>query len=386
MKYWQILILALFFSACAQYSEGENAMIPQVEGIKVLEDVSQIALEWGAMNDDLVEGFLIYRDSGEGFKQIANINNPHTTHFVDSGLKPESPYRYFLRAFGKNSYSKQSPIIDAKTSFIDPVESVYASNDYAKKIKLIWAPHRNPSVNGYLIQREIDGRFEGIGEVENRLMVEYFDENLDDGRSYTYRVIALDTNGNPSRPSKIITSTTKNKPQPNKIISITDNLPNRIELAWNPADDIKKYNIYRSETDGNFYLLSSTKGTQYSDEIGLAGKSYFYKISNVDFSNLESELSPSARGSTKLAPAAPTITRGYVDNNEVKLEWSGVTKDYIVIKKQGFFNTKSQVKVSGNSYNDVNTKDGEEYRYVVVAVDENGLQSQPSNEIVLSIK
>lgn len=393
MRYYLILVaIVLFISGCASSIsslEGVDKNLPQVKNIKIIPDVSSIAFEWDYINDSDVLGFAIYRDDGDGFKEIAHIKNPQSTHFVDENLMPEKEYKYYFYTLGYTHYSQRSEIITTKTSFIDPLESIYASNDYPNQVKLIFSPHPNPSISHYLIQKEIDGEFKTIALVNHRLFVEYFDTDLKDSSSYKYRIIAVDFNDNPSRPSKIITARTKNKPNISPNLVATNNLVNKIIISWKAQKDIKEYKLYRSQSiDGKYNLITTTKNTEYSDIINESAKSYFYKVSGVDFSNLESNLSESAKGSTKNAPAAPTIKRGYVDNKEAKIEWeaSKEAKYFMLYRKNANTGEKNRFKIKENSFSDKEVGNGGEYSYYVVAVDEAGLESEPSNEIKLSIK
>lgn len=393
MRYYLILIaIVLFISGCASSIsslEGVDKSLPQVKNIKIIPDVSSIAFEWDYINDDNVLGYAVYREGSSGFKEIAHIKNPHSTHFVDEDLVPETQYRYYFYTLGHTHYSQRSEIITTKTSFIDPVESVYASNDYPNQVKLIFSPHPNPSISHYLIQREIDGEFKTIAIVNHRLFVEYFDKDLKDSTSYRYRIVAVDFNDNPSRPSKIVTARTKNKPNISLNLAATDNLAKKIVVSWKAQNDIKQYKLYRSQTsNGKYSLIATTTSTEYNDMINESSKSYFYKISGVDFSNLESNLSESVKGSTRNAPAAPIIKRGYVDNNEAKIEWEANSdvKYFMLHRKNANTGEKHRFKLKENSFSDKEVGNGGEYSYYVVAIDEAGLESEPSNEIKLSIK
>lgn len=393
MRFYLILAsIVLFISGCASSIsslEGVDNNLPPVKNIRIMPDVGEIAFEWDAIKNSDVVGFAVYRGDKDGFKEIATINNPYSTHFVDDGLIPETQYQYYFYTLGHTHYSPRSEIVTAKTSFIDPVESIYASNDYPKEVKLIFSPHPNPSISHYLIQKEIDGRFKTISIVNDRLLAEFFDTGLKDGTSYKYRIIAVDFHNNLSRPSKIVIAKTKDKPVINTNLITTNNLINKIMLSWDPQKNIKEYNIYRSQTEqGKYDLIATTSGTSYTDNINESGKVYFYKVSGVDDTNLESEPTAGVKGSTKNIPNPPVIKRGYVDNKEVSIEWVA-GKDinyYMLYRKNVNTGDKTRFRVKGTSFNDKDIINGNEYIYYVVAVDETGLESNPSNEIKLLIK
>ena len=74
--------------------------------------------------------------------EIAHIKNPLTSHYVDTNLTPEKEYSYYFYVLGKDRYSNRSDIVKIKTSYIEPVANLYASNDYSRKVKLLWNPHQ----------------------------------------------------------------------------------------------------------------------------------------------------------------------------------------------------------------------------------------------------
>ncbi len=393
--YLTALVFSIFFSACSQITpslEGRDSTLPTIKNIKTLSDVGAIAFEWERVDDERVRGIAVYREEKDGekfvFREIAYLTNPQTTHFVDEKLIPETNYRYIFRSIGFTHYSADSAIVSAKTSFIDAVESVFASNDYPKQVKLIFSPHPNPSISHYLVQREIDGTFKTIALVNHRLMPEYFDMNLDDGKTYKYRIVAIDQAQNPSRPSKVVTAQTKNPPKVPQNLTATQNLPKKIMLSWSKIAEAKQYYIYRAKSeDGRYILHSTATNNQFIDSVGANGANFFYKISAVDRANLQSAQSLPVMGATKSAPKAPQITRGYVDNNEAIIEWEGEVgiKNFMVFRIDSS-GKQMRFKATANTFSDKEVSAGGEYSYFVVAIDENNLESEPSNKVLLSIK
>lgn len=390
------VFLSIIFSACSSVTaslEGRDASLPTIANIKTLSDVGAIAFEWERISDERVNGIAIYKEKKSGekpiFREIAYLANPQTTHFVDENLIPETQYRYKFRTTSPTHYSPDSVIVSAKTSFIDAVESVFASNDYPRQVKLIFSPHPNPSISHYLIQREIDGNFKTIALVNHRLMPEYFDKDLDDGKTYQYRIIAIDHAGNPSRPSKVVVAKTKNPPKIPQNLTATTNLPQKIVLSWSKSADIKQYHIYRAKSEnGRFILHSTTKNSKFIDNINANGAIFYYKISGIDGADLQSPLSAAVAGQTKSAPTAPTITQGYVDNKEAIIKWEGDSnaKHFVVFRIDSQNGRQARFKVDKNDFSDKEVSVGGEFSYYVIAVDDNGLESAPSNKVILSIK
>ena len=307
---------------------------------------------------------------------------------MDTNLIPEKEYSYYFYVLGKDTYSNKSDIIKIKTSYIAPVANLYASNDYPRKVKLIWTPHQNPSISHYLIQRgDENGDFKTIANVDNRLSAEYFDENLSDASSYSYRIIALDFLGAPSRPSKIVIAKTKDRPILDTILNASNHYTDKIELNWNKAENIIDYKIFRAdEINGKYKQIAEVSDTKFIDSNKNPNTEYFYKISGVDSNDIESLPSKATKGSTKDLIKSPTITKGYIDNNKARIEWIGNSeaKYYLVYRKSGFSTMK--FRVDNNYFVDNDMVDKKEYSYYVVAVDEFGIESNKSQEIILQIK
>lgn len=393
MKLLKILILIFIINGCANtlssLSDGVNNKIPTLKNIKVIRDVSSVAFEWELLKDPMVEGFVIYRSSNDReYKEIKYIDNPLITHFVDSGLSPQSDYQYYFITVGENSYSNRSEIIRVKTSFIDSIEKVYASSNYPKKVKLIWSPHPNPSISSYLIQRQYKDEFKTIKSIDNRLLVEYFDVDLEDGVEYKYRILARDFIGNLSLPSQVVVAKTRSKPKTPILKSASNDIPNAIIISWE-KENAKTYKVYRSNSKTGFYnLIGSTANNSFKDNIGESNRNFYYKVSALEESGLESDLSDAIEGLTMKSPPSPIIKAGYVDKMQAKIEWeaSSGTKYFIVSKKQGVFGKVSKFKTSKTMFDDRDVKVGEDYIYSIIAIDDYGLESSPSQEVKLSIR
>ncbi len=79
---------------------------------------------------------------------------------------------------------------------------------------------------------------------------------------------------------------------------------NEIDLWWDPVSGIRGYNIYRSDTETGAYEKINdfiVEGTSYFKDTGLVERSdYFYKISAVDVSGNESDLTAPFKAWTTL--------------------------------------------------------------------------------------
>lgn len=86
-----------------------------------------------------------------------------------------------------------------------------------------------------------------------------------------------------------------------------------LKISWskNSERDVMGYNVYRSENDIDFSKINTSlvKATSYTDSGLVDGKTYYYKIGAVDYSNNESLLSDSTSGVSSNLP--PSVTVAY---------------------------------------------------------------------------
>lgn len=374
--------------------------LPTIPQVRTIADVSAIALEWDRVADpNAIKGFVLYQiNANNNTKKIATIKNPYATHFVVDSLLPETEYSFALATLGiDHAISQKSPALRVKTSYIDPIEKAFASSDYAKKIKLIWSPHPNPSITRYIIQRKnADSKsagFVNIGTIKSRLLVEYFDENLADAQDYTYRIIAQDMHGNKSRPSSEIIGSTRQKPKTITTLKASQNLAKNIQLSWEAVPDVARYEIFvASSIDGSYKPLVQVNKNYYTHKVGKDSAVIFYKVRAIDDKDVASDLSNGAtKGATLPPPPTPKIIKGTIQNSHALIEWEVINdarvKAYAVYRYEG--RLSSPLRFSNTiktSFTDKEMHKGKRYIYKVVSVDSEGNESLPSKEVELLLQ
>ncbi|MCP4414186.1 MAG: hypothetical protein GY808_16645, partial [Gammaproteobacteria bacterium] len=119
-----------------------------------------------------------------------------------------------------------------------------------------------------------------------------------------------------------------------------------IDVWWDKADNIRGYNIYRSDTENGVYTKINTfviEGTSYYKDIGLVEvTNYYYKVSTVSSSGNESSLSGPLQAWTTLSllsgwPITPkkygktfSVTVEDVDNDGDKEIFAGNEKGVLM--------------------------------------------------------
>ncbi|WP_104722094.1 fibronectin type III domain-containing protein [Helicobacter mesocricetorum] len=375
-------------------SQTLNINLTPPDDIRILTDINTIAFEWQIVPDSNIVGYQVYRKkpNEQNFQKVATLDSRFVTHYADTKLAPNTDYLYQFASFDANkNVSSYSPTIEAKTQILAPVSYIKAISNYPRIIKILWNPHPDPRVTGYLIEKKNkNGDWKELTKVPNRFLVEYLDRNLEDNATNEYRIYAYNVNQSLSEPSEVATATTKPKPIPVTNLQATNNLPKKISLQWDkhPNPEITHYTLFRSSLL-NFSKLQTLDSsiTNYTDIIDKDGQSYQYKIIATDKDGIPSIESSPVTGSTLQVPATPLVTYAQIENNAVVLRWNPQddrATEYIVYKKSSFFSEILRYnKVLTPEFIDREIAPGQKYHYSVSAIDSNGLESKQTQEITL---
>lgn len=393
-----VSFLALLFSACGIYKQFQNKNLqtsinlPKIENVKTISEVDSIAFEWGAYFDADISGFLIYRgeEKDGAMTLIARVNDKFQTHYVDSKLQPDKTYFYRFNTFSDLGYiSPDSEFIEARTSKrLAPLPFVQSVSTLPNKIKLIWRPHPDLRVSSYVIERaNANGEFKEIAEVKNRLSAEYIDDKLKPNQKFTYRVFAKTHDGTLSESSQLIQALSKALPPSVTNLKASSNLASKIQLTWDNTDfeEFSYFKVYASSSILLPYTLLAKVPNNSFEDINLeAGKSKSYKVSLVDKDGLESVLqNKGVEGKTLDLPQAPVITAITIEDDGVQLSWEDSdyrAVEYTLYRYGGSSNVIFK-ELKGNSFKDSDAIPTQSYSYELVAIDEFGLESKPSNTV-----
>jgi fibronectin type 3 domain-containing protein len=406
MKSVFILPFLLIFYGCGNIIIPEPKPLHQddsletVKDIKLISDSISVAFEWKRSNYPNLAGYRIYRakvlgDVSEELSLVATIEEPVATHYVDKELQSNTVYKYAFTTFtidGRESKSSKVKIIKTRPAVSAPLY-IHSIKDLANKTKLIWRPHTDKKVSGYIIERQDTntGEWEVVGELEHRFEVEFIDLDLETNKIYKYRVFSKTFDGQTSRPSETVDAITKARPSGVAEIRATSDLPQEIRISWkNIAGN--KYRIYQSASlDGEFVLIGETSKNNFSDKIEKNGVQRFYKVSSVDQTGLESALPDlPVSGITLFPPKAPKLIDVLVENGKVKVVWEATDNKslkYFVERKSGSnWSGKDTVRfeTAKTTFIDETAPTSGNLSYRVISIDRHGLLSKESNEKGLS--
>jgi len=339
---------------------------------------SEIDLAWTAPDANDLIGYRVYRNGSP-------VAEPTGTTYRDSGLQAFTTYNYTVTA-RDNEGLESDPSGSAQATTLDgspPTrpENLSATATGTTSIGLSWSGSADPEsgVVGYRVYRNGTQVAETAGTT-------YLETGLSPATEYEYRVSAVNGQGLESPKSSRASATTFDATGPStpKDLTAAAAGTDRIDLEWSGSSDpesgIASYRIFR---DG--VQVGQTAQRQYTDTGLNPATEYEYRVSAVNGQGLESGRSDPASATT-LDASPPTVPQNLaaspVGTERIDLSWtasedpeSGVT-GYLV------FRDGSQVETTAQTvFQDDGLTPATEYDYYVVAVNGDGLQSQPSTTV-----
>lgn len=416
-KYAAMSLLAgsiVLFSGCNPQPETPterkiNQALPAVESSSVLflSDYTSVALEWKAVKEPEIQGYYIYRSNmnldGTKMRRVKEVHNKYSNHYLDKDLEPNMKYAYRITTFNdKNEESTETePVLVQTLPLFESVSLLEAISNLPRQIKIQWRPHTDPRISHYLLETSDpqNPKWRQFKKVEGRYNAEYIQDDLGDNEVHMYRIKAVTFDGIVSKPSEMVTATTK--PLPDQVVSLTasNDIPKKIRLSWgkSPTVDVISYNIYRaSSVDGSYAKLGTApvEHNIFEDMIDEDGKAYFYKLTTVDKDGLESNVKDAQpkMGQTLAKPAMPIISLALQQDGKVILNWKAgddraISYNIYKEKVESWSSSEKLVipNVEGLRFEDMEVQRGVKYKYSIQAVDQYGLVSQRTKESTIML-
>lgn len=383
-----------------------DASLPRVESIRTLPGSTEVGFEWTPIYSAQIEGYYLYRQSGNSMKKIATIKDRYVSHYVDTELKPNTSYTYQMSTYSADKHESGlsmmanvatlAPVAKTATlGSIDSVSFINAISDLPARIKIIWRPHSVENVEYYIIERNEykSTSWDEVGKVKGRLNAEYIDKDIKDNYAYRYRIKVKTSDGVVSKPSDMVEAHSKPLPRGITGVQATSNLPKKIIVTWNASttSDFAYYKIYRSPTSSLFYsFYGKTVNTEFEDLINDNGKTYYYRVVAVDVDGLESKQEGTISGMTLSALNPPVVSSAKYDGNSIYITWGGddnavkytITKEF---EMAGKTQKQSFTGIFESNFIDQDTARGTEYKYKIIAIDKYGIASNPSDSVIITI-
>jgi uncharacterized protein len=383
----------------------KGTTFPGIASVNVVNDlIREVKLNWTGIPSPFVAAYNIYRSlkSDGGFVKIKKINVSESSNQYEysdvEGLGDKIKYYYQVSAEDDLGIeTSPSPVAVAFTRDIPPQpEQFIARSGRVKKVELTWQAAPQNEVEGYMIygSLEKDGQYQLLKKISGRENSGYVDdsrgfEQLGDGKTYYYRLTAYNKVAAESKPAAAFAAT---KPRPKKPAGLKGTSAKVKEgpLEWqaNPEKDISLYAIYRADGGSdNFSSIGQANAARYTDSNLKDGATYRYRIQAKDNDGLLSDFSDVISVTTKPKPEPPGNLKGSYEAGKATLSWSPNKESDIshyVVYEKTFLSTEKIAQVKSADYSDNSIAKGKSKKYVISAVDQNGLESEVSAEITVS--
>jgi fibronectin type 3 domain-containing protein len=321
-----------------------------------------------------IAGYRVVRDG----KLVARLVGAATRSYVDVAVKQGHTYTYRVMTEDKAGLqSVASNAVRLTVADITPPSappSLHATQ-VGSSVELSWgASSDNLGVTAYRILRagkhyaQVDGA-----------TLSFSDAAVTVGKTYNYRVVALDAAGNSSAASPLGQVTIVAKPgAPSGLLASLAAGP-AVALSWGAAGGVVAgYVVLRDDSP-----LTSTSGTSYTDASVTQGATYTY---TVEAANAAGVGAPSNAQTISVPdttpPSAPSHVAAQAEGpNEVDLTWQASSDNLGVVAYDVYRNNVLIGSADGAAtrYRDLTTRALVDYTYTLRARDAAGNASDPSN-------
>ena len=337
---------------------------------------TQANLTWQPSSDDVgVVGYHVYRDG----TPMATVGT--TTSYTDATAQAAQTYNYTVDAFdGVGNTSPQSAA--APVTMPDGIgpsvpDGLASPGQTSSSVDLTWNTSTdNDGVANYNVYR--DGTLVG-----SPTGTAFTDTGLTDGRTYTYTVNAVDTQGNPSAASSgLPVTTTLDTVPPSAPTGLTATVTKSylVTLTWTAATDtggsgIAGYRIYRSDQGTTPFATVSGSTLTYGDTRVAASTTYTYRVEAFDGRGNTGPQSTSVSARTKAKgetspPTQPTNLRVLsTTQTSITLGWTASKDNWGVKGYHVYRNGQYAGDSTTTRFTDTGLTAGTTYSYFVVAFD-----------------
>ena len=277
-------------------------------------------LTWNAVSGAVK--YEVYRSTRQN-SGYSLLGTTTSTSYVNTGASTGTTYYYRVKAVNRNGMaSGYSNIVSGKAKAAAPAApSVTAGNSSTGKPRLTWK-----AVSGavsYRIYRS-ESRGTGYSLLGTTSSTSYVNTGAAAGKTYYYRVKAVNRDGMASAYSNIVSGKAKAAVPAAPSVTAGNSSTGKPRLTWKAVSGAVSYRIYRSESRGTGYsLLGTTSSTSYTNTGAKAGKTYYYRVKAVNRDGMASAYSNIVSGKATLP--APVLNIGLsVSSGKPMLAWDAV--------------------------------------------------------------
>lgn len=381
--------------------------VPDYLNARGMEKDHQVELSWKFSETGYLRSIEVYRSSSfdDGYIRIARLS-PNDTSFTDIVPVANENYWYYLISSGPNSISPPSAKVSVmfRNTGEKPLPPAETGAESIKGgIKVYWS-YYEPYAKGFYVYRYIyeTAEFEQVsGLIPAGSEIYSFADTasyLKGNEVYRYAVRTVNDVDQLSDFSETASAS------PDKKANVSSPMNPRITRTGNGIilvwDDMREtepvllgYKVFRREDpDGRFTLLPGdtlrNDLNYYRDTTMVAGKTYRYTVSAIDFYGNESAGSVSVAYVPEASTAiAPEIIRAVNTKEGILISWGQVTDETVVSVKvyrsRPGMNPLPVITLqkATDEYLDKTVSEGELYTYEITVITEKGIESASSGGV-----
>jgi len=342
---------------------------------------TQASLTWNASTDDVgVAGYYVFRNG-------VTVATTAQASYVDTGLTNATTYSYFVEAFDlAGNVSAPSLTVPVTTwNSIPPTAptNVAATAVSCKQINLTWSASTDPiAIGSYRVFRGTSaGNLAQVASTYSTT-TSYANYALTPSTTYYFGVEAVDTDGNVSPMSAVVSATTLALPTPPTQLVATPVSTAAITLTWSAGPSgmpLGGYYIFRGTTSSNLSKVASRgTATTFNDYALAPSTTYYYAVEEVDKGGNVSPMSAVVSATTLALPTPPTnLVATPVSTAQIGLAWvagpSGMPLTVYYIFRGTTPSTLTKVATrAAPAFNDYPLTPGTTYYYAVEEADKGG--------------
>lgn len=349
------------FQTFSDDSDGRKSRNVVVNTLPVLQSVSWIhsitgmprvaKIIWRPHSNEKVKEYVVERKTleDEKWEKIDTIKGRLSAEFIDEDLNDNYVYTYRLRAVTyDNIVSTPSQIVKVITKALPTsIVNIKTTTNLANRVNINWSASSQKDFALYYVYRaeKINGSYELIAKLHNNKFVDKIDEN---GKSYFYRVSAVDKDGLESEHEKSsIQGMTLSRPSAPAIVEakLTNNV---IEIHWSKTDPRSvKFMVSKKHKQGWFKEsleeFDGIKGNRFSDKNIVPDSTYAYTVQSIDKNGISSEASVEVKIVT---PESTELQKAKVEE-VVKTDKEKVITAPVVESNTDVINASQDLDLSG---------------------------------------
>ncbi len=274
--------------------------------------------------------------SGSWTKYIGNIP-PTTTSVQDDNVDFNTTYYYVVRAVSAHGESEFSEEVSATPNKAPSAVQNVRAQAGDGRVTITWGAPAEPDIAGYNVHRQVLNQPTTRTKLNDQpvTVLQYVDQTVVNDTTYQYFVTAIDTaqlEGPLSVPAE---ATPTAPPETPRNVSATAG-SGRVTVMWdrNSEANLLEYRVYRSDSPTLTPMpqavvpatASDPAAILYADTPAENGVTYYYQVTAVNKSGVESERSQKVSATPDVPPAAPENVQVVAGDKSATITWNPVTR------------------------------------------------------------